>query len=29
MPHAYTEDQLGEQPVVGVFAELGWNGGRG
>jgi type I restriction enzyme R subunit len=24
MPHAYTEDQLVEQPAMGVFAELGW-----
>jgi len=24
MPHAYTEDQLVEQPAVGLFAELGW-----
>ncbi len=23
MPHAYTEDQLVEQPVIGLFAELG------
>ena len=23
-PHAYTEDQLIEQPVIGFFAELGW-----
>jgi type I restriction enzyme R subunit len=23
MPHAYTEDQLVEQPVTGLFAELG------
>jgi len=28
MPHAYTEDQLVEQTVIGLFAELGWNGGR-
>ncbi len=28
MPHAYTEDQLVEQPAIGLFAELGWNGGR-
>lgn len=28
MPHAYTEDQLVEQPVNGLFAELGWNVGR-
>ncbi len=24
MPHAYTEDQLVEQPALGLFAELGW-----
>ena len=24
MPHAYTEDQLVEQPVIGLFAALGW-----
>ncbi len=24
MPQAYTEDQLVEQPAVGLFAELGW-----
>jgi type I restriction enzyme R subunit len=24
MPHAYTEDQLVEQPAVGLFAGLGW-----
>ena len=24
MPHAYTEDQLVEQPATGLFAELGW-----
>ena len=24
MPHAYTEDQLVEQPAIGLFAELGW-----
>jgi type I restriction enzyme R subunit len=24
MPHAYTEDQLVEQPAVRLFAELGW-----
>jgi type I site-specific restriction-modification system R (restriction) subunit len=24
MPHPYTEDQLVEQPAVGLFAELGW-----
>ncbi len=28
MPHAYTEDQLVEQPAIGLIAELGWNGGR-
>ena len=22
--HAYTEDQLAEQPAIGLFAELGW-----
>jgi hypothetical protein len=22
MPHAYTEDQLVEQPAIGLFAEL-------
>ena len=25
MPHAYTEDQLVEQPAIGGFAELGWS----
>jgi type I restriction enzyme R subunit len=25
MPHAYTEDQLVEQPAIGLFAELGWS----
>ena len=25
MPHAYTEDQLVEQPSIGLFAELGWS----
>jgi type I restriction enzyme R subunit len=25
MPHAYTEDQLVEQPAIGLFGELGWN----
>ena len=25
MPHAYTEDQLVEQPATGLFAELGWS----
>jgi len=24
MPHAYTEDQLVEQPAIGLFAGLGW-----
>ena len=24
MPHAYTEDQLVEQPAFGLFVELGW-----
>ena len=24
MPHAYTEDQLVEQPAIDLFAELGW-----
>ena len=24
MPRAYTEDQLVEQPAIGLFAELGW-----
>jgi len=24
MPNAYTEDQLVEQPAIGLFAELGW-----
>jgi hypothetical protein len=23
-PHAYTEEQLVEQPAIGLFAELGW-----
>ncbi len=23
-PHAYSEDQLVEQPAVGLFGELGW-----
>jgi type I restriction enzyme, R subunit len=23
-PHGYTEDQLVEQPAIGLFAELGW-----
>ena len=24
MPHAYTEDQLVEQPAIGLFAKLNW-----
>ena len=24
MPHAYAEDQLVEQPAIGLFAQLGW-----
>jgi type I restriction enzyme, R subunit len=24
MAHAYTEDQLVEQPAIGLFAALGW-----
>src|SRR6266702_6915327 len=24
MPNAYTEDQLVEQPAIGLFAEIGW-----
>jgi len=24
MPHAYTGDQLVEQPAIGLFMELGW-----
>lgn len=28
MPHAYTENQLVEQPAIGLFAKFGWNGGR-
>lgn len=24
MPRAYSEDQLVEQPAIGLFAELGW-----
>jgi hypothetical protein len=24
MKHAYTEDQLVEQPAIGLFAEMGW-----
>src|ERR1022692_162017 len=27
MPHAYTEEQLVEQPAIGLFAELGWQTG--
>ena len=23
-PHAYTEDQLVEQPAIGLFATMGW-----
>ena len=23
-PHAWTEDQLVEQPAIGLFATLGW-----
>jgi hypothetical protein len=26
--HAYTEDQLVEQPAIGLFAELGWQVAR-
>ena len=25
MPHDYTEDQLVEQPAIGLFAKLGWS----
>jgi type I restriction enzyme R subunit len=25
MPHAHTEDQLVEQPAIGLFAEVGWS----
>jgi hypothetical protein len=25
MPHAYTGDQLVEQPAIGLFAELGFD----
>jgi type I restriction enzyme R subunit len=25
MPNAYTEDQLVEQPAIGLFAKLGWS----
>ncbi len=28
MPHAYTEDQLVEQPAIGLFAELGYGVGH-
>lgn len=28
MPHAYTEDQLVEQPATGLFAQLGRTGAR-
>jgi hypothetical protein len=24
IPHAHTEDQLVEQPAIGLFAKLGW-----
>ena len=24
MSHAYTEDQLAEQPAIGLFDDLGW-----
>ena len=24
MSHAYTENQLVDQPAIGLFAELGW-----
>ena len=24
MPHAYTEDQLIEQPAIGLFADMEW-----
>ena len=24
MPHAYTEDELVEQPAIGLFEDLGW-----
>jgi len=24
MPHTYTEDQLVEQPAIGLLVELGW-----
>jgi len=27
IPHAYNEDQLVEQPGIGVFVELGWQVG--
>jgi len=29
MPHAYTKDQLVEQPAIGLFTELGWQHRRG
>jgi type I restriction enzyme R subunit len=29
MPHTYTEDQLVEQPAIGLFAELGYAVGHG
>ncbi len=25
MPYSYTEEQLVEQPAIGLFAELGWS----
>ena len=28
-PHAFTEDQLVEQPAVGLFAEMGWETASG
>ena len=28
MPHAYNEDQLVEQPAIGLFAEFGWQSCR-
>ena len=27
IPHAYSEDQLVEQPAIGLFEELGWTTG--
>ena len=27
MTHAYTEDQLVEQPAIGLFAQIGWRDG--